>query len=94
MDRRTTSSRPASWARGQKGLHAAQIPAAFVPLAETVRDKGIALDAPSALSATLREAAFDALGAARFLESENPSFARAAIASAITELQTVAEAIR
>lgn len=72
-------------------MHAAQNPASVISPAETVRDEGIALDARSALSATLREAAFDALGAARWLDGRTPSFARAAIASAITELRTVAE---
>lgn len=91
MMRRTTSSRPASWERGQKEMHVAQKCEAFRPLADTIEGKTLALDDSNGLSAMLREAAFDALGAARWLDGRNPSFARAAIASAITELRTVAE---
>lgn len=72
-------------------MHVAQKSDGFRPLAATIGGTGLALDDPNGLSAMLREAAFDALGAARWIDGRNPSFARAAIASAITELQTVAE---
>lgn len=91
MERRATSSRPASWERGQKGMHVGQKSDPFRPLAATIEPQALALDDAAGLSDLLREAAFDALGAARWIDGRNPSFARAAIASAIIELRTVAE---
>lgn len=92
MERRITAShRPASWERARKEMHVAQKEGAFRPLAATIEGTGLALDDANGLSAMLREAAFDALGAARWLDGRNSSFARAAIASAITELRHVAE---
>lgn len=90
MERRTTSIRPASWERGEKKMHVAQKDALSLPLDETIGGQVLAIDDVGGLSTILREAAFDALGAARWLDGRNPSFARAAIASAIIELRTVA----
>lgn len=72
-------------------MHVTQKADGFRPLAATLKGQALALDDANGLSAMLREAAFDALGAARWLDGRNPSFARAAIASAITELRHVAE---
>lgn len=47
-------------------------------------------DARCASTALLSEAAFDALGAARFLEAGNVGFAKQAVASALAELTVVA----
>lgn len=91
MERRTMSSRTASWDRGGKEMHVAQKDAAFRPLVETLAEKPLALDGLCELEATLTEAAFDILGAARWLRTHNDSFARAAVASALTELNTVAD---
>ena len=72
-------------------MHVGQKSDSFRPLAATIEWEALALDDANGLSALLREAAFDALGAARWLDGRNPSFARAAVASAITELRTVAQ---
>lgn len=89
MSRILSAHRPASWDRSRNELHDAQKVAGFRPPIETIARTDLAADENHALSAILQEAAFDVLGAARWIRTENHSFARAALQSALTELHTV-----
>ena len=93
MMRRAMSTRPASWSRSPKReMAVVKKSVAFVPLAETIGETTLAVDEGRGLHDALIEVAFDLLGAARWSKDpDKDGFARAAVASALDELSSVAE---